>query len=87
MLTINKIKTGSLILIEQEPCKVLFCQHSKTGRAGAVLRTKLKNIKTGAIINQTFQGSDKFEEPDIESEKVQFLYKKGGYQNKTNYYK
>lgn len=78
MLTINDVKTGSLILIENEPYKVLFYQHSKMGRAGAVLRTKLKNIRTGAIINQTFQGSDKFEEPDLESKKVQFLYKDGG---------
>ena len=75
MLTINDIKVGSLILLEDEPCRVLFCQHSKTGRAGAVLRTKLKNIRTGAITNQTFQGADKFKEPDLESKKAQFLYK------------
>ncbi|MDD3607214.1 MAG: elongation factor P [Candidatus Moranbacteria bacterium] len=75
MLAINDIKVGSLILLEGEPCRVLFCQHSKTGRAGAVLRTKLKNIRTGAIVNQTFQGSDKFKEPDLESKRAQFLYK------------
>ncbi len=74
MLSINDIKVGSLILFREDPCKVTFCQHSKTGRAGAVLRTKLENLKTGAIVNHVFQGSDKFQEPDIEKKKAQYLY-------------
>lgn len=56
---------------------VLSSQHSKTGRAGAVLRTKLKNLVTGAMIDKTFQGSDKVDEADISKSKAQYLYKEG----------
>jgi elongation factor P len=74
MLDINQIKTGKKIILDGEPFAVLFDQHSKTGRAGAVLRTKLKNLKSGAIVSKTFQGADKVQEAEIEKQKAQFLY-------------
>ena len=74
MIGINGIKKGSKIIYENEPFEVIYEQHSKTGRAGAVLRTKLKNLKTGAIINKTFQGSDKVKELEIDKRQAQFLY-------------
>jgi elongation factor P len=45
------------------------------GRAGAVLRTKLRNLKTGAVLERTFQGSDKIEEAEITKTKAQYLYR------------
>jgi len=77
MLNINEIKNGKNILWNEEPFVVLSSQHSKTGRAGAVLRTKLKNLITGAMIDKTFQGSDKVEEADISKSKAQYLYQEG----------
>jgi elongation factor P len=77
MLNINEIKNGKNILWNEEPFIVLSSQHSKTGRAGAVLRTKLKNLVTGALIDKTFQGSDKVDEADISKSKAQFLYTEG----------
>jgi len=77
MLSLSEIKTGKKILWEKEPFVVLFDQHSKMGRAGAVLRTKLKNLRTGAILNKTFQGSEKVELADIEDQTAQFLYQEG----------
>ncbi len=74
MIGITGIKKGSKIIYQNEPFEVIFEQHSKTGRAGAVLRTKLKNLITGAVINKTFQGSDKIEPLEIENRKAQFLY-------------
>lgn len=75
MLNINEIKNGKNILWNNEPFVVLSSQHSKTGRAGAVLRTKLKNLINGAMIDKTFQGSDKVEEANISKSKAQYLYK------------
>lgn len=63
--------------LNNEPYLVIFHQHSKTGRAGAVLRTKLRNLKTGAVMEKTFQGSDKIEEAEISKSKAQYLYKEG----------
>lgn len=47
------------------------------GRAGAVLRTKLKNLRTGAVLDRTFQGGDKVEEADVVKTKAQYLYREG----------
>ena len=77
MLTLSGIKVGKKIIIEGEPFVVLFAQHSKMGRAGAVLRTKLKNLITGATINKTFQGADKIAPAEITTQKAQYLYADG----------
>jgi len=77
MLSISDIKTGKTLTLNNEPYLVIFHQHSKMGRAGAVLRTKLRNLKNGAVMEKTFQGSDKIEEADIVKSKAQFLYRDG----------
>ena len=77
MLGLTEIKTGKKILWNGEPFVVLEYQHSKMGRAGAVLRTKLQNLLSGAIINQTFQGADKVEEAEIAKSSAQYLYHTG----------
>jgi elongation factor P len=77
MLNLSEIKTGKTILWEEQPYAVLYHEHSKTGRAGAVLRTKLKNIVTGAVIDKTFQGSEKVDEADVTKSKAQYLYREG----------
>lgn len=77
MLSITEIKTGSHIVLNEDPYIVLTVQHSKMGRAGAVLRTKIKNLKTGSILNKTFQGAEKVEEAEIEERKGQYLYSDG----------
>ena len=77
MLGINEIKTGKNIVFEKNPFAVLYHEHSKTGRAGSVLRTRLRNLLTGAVLEKTFQGSEKVEEADISKTKAQFLYKEG----------
>lgn len=77
MLNISEIKTGKNIVYEKAPFTVLYQEHSKTGRAGSVLRTKLKNLITGAVLEKTFQGADQVEEADISKSKAQYLYKEG----------
>ncbi|KKP67942.1 MAG: Elongation factor P [Candidatus Moranbacteria bacterium GW2011_GWE1_35_17] len=77
MLNISKIKSGKNIVVEGEPYKVLYDEHSKMGRAGAVLRTKLKNLATGAVLEKTFQGADKVNEADVEKTYAQYLYQDG----------
>lgn len=77
MLNLSEIKSGKVILWEDQPYSVLYHEHSKTGRAGAVLRTKLRNIVTGAVIDKTFQGSEKVDEADVTKSKAQYLYREG----------
>ncbi len=75
MLGISEIKTGKNIIFNGIPYVVLYHEHSKTGRAGSVLRTRLKNLATGAVLEKTFQGAETVEEADIAKTKAQFIYK------------
>jgi len=77
MLGLNVLKTGVCIDYEGAPFMVISYQHSKMGRGGAVLRTKLRNLKTGATVDITFKGSDKFDEPALQKKACSFLYKDG----------
>ncbi len=77
MIGIDEIKTGKAILVGDEPHIVMSHEHSKTGRAGAVLRTKIRNLVTGAIIDKTFHGVDKVDEPVLSRSTAQFLYHDG----------
>jgi elongation factor P len=77
MLSLTEIKTGKRILWNAEPYVVVEYQHSFLGRGGAVMRTKLKNLLSGAIIDYTFQDKDKVEEAEVVKSKAQFLYHTG----------
>jgi len=76
MLDITDLKTGVIIELEGAPMEVVRYQHTKLGRGGAILRTTLKNLLTGANVERTFR-SEKFNEADITRGKAQFLYKDG----------
>lgn len=75
MLGITDLKTGVVIDYEGAPFMVISYQHSKMGRGGAVMRTKLRNLKTGSVVDITFKGSDKFDEAPLEKRTCSFLYK------------
>jgi elongation factor P len=77
MLGISDIKSGKNIVLDGTPFAVLYHEHSKTGRAGSVLRTRIKNLVTGAVLEKTFQGAEQVEEADVAKGKAQFLYKEG----------
>lgn len=77
MLGITDLKTGVAIDMNGDPCVVLTYQHSKMGRGGAVLRTKLRNLKTSAVFDITFKGGDKFEEASLDRRLCSFLYSDG----------
>lgn len=75
MLSLNEIKIGKVIRINNEPYVVIKTDHHKTGRGGAVLKVKMKNLITANILEKTFQGSEKADEAETESKKANYLYK------------
>lgn len=77
MLNLTDIKTGRTIIWNGEPYVVLEYLHSMIGRGGAVMRTKLKNLLSGSIIDYSFQGSEKVEEAEISKSHAQYLYHEG----------
>ncbi len=77
MYSITDLKVGTKVIIDGDPYAITFSQHSKQGRSGAVMRTKLKNLITGSTIDKTFQGSDKIEPAELSHKSAQFLYSDG----------
>ena len=74
MININNISNGMTIKIDQNIFQILDFQHVKPGKGPAFVRIKLKNLRTGSNIEQTFNTSVKFEKANIEKKKMQFLY-------------
>lgn len=75
MISTSDFKKGSTkILWNNEPWLVVEYQLVKPGKGGTYLRTKMKNLITGRILEETFRSAEKFEEPDLEHKKMQFLY-------------
>lgn len=75
MLSLNEIKIGALLKIGGEPYAVIKADHHKMGRGGAVLKTKLKNLLNGNVMEKTFQGNEKAEEAATETGRANYLYK------------
>jgi elongation factor P len=75
MLSINEIKPGRVIKINSQPYVVTKTDHHKMGRGGAVLKTKLRNLIDGRVLDQTFQGVQQAEEAETETKKANYLYK------------
>ena len=74
MLSMSEIKLGKVLTINNEPYQVVFTQHIKVARGGAVLKTKLKNLVNGSTLEKTFSGSDTVEIADLQRKKANFLY-------------
>jgi len=75
VISTSDFKRGSTkILRNNEPWLVISFQHVKPGKGGAFVRTKLKNLITGRILDETFRSGEKFDAPDLEYKKMQYLY-------------
>lgn len=74
MLTISDIKLGTIAKVDGEPYVVIWTQHVQMGRGGAILRTKIKNLISGAVLEKTLKGQDKWDEADLQRTKASFLY-------------
>ncbi|MFH1613339.1 MAG: elongation factor P [bacterium] len=75
MLSANDLRKGNLISLEGEIFSCTDFQRTKAGKGGAFIDTKLKNIKTGKIINKRFRSEDKLDRVYFESRKMTYLYK------------
>ena len=74
MVSTNDFKNGMAIEVEGQIFTIVEFQHVKPGKGGAFVRTKLKNIDTGAVLDRTFRAGEKFRRVRVESKKMLFLY-------------
>lgn len=74
MISTADFRNGAKIEVEGDPYIIVESQHVKPGKGGAFVRTKLKNLKTGNLIDKTFRSGERFNEPDLSEQEMQFLY-------------
>ncbi|MFH0789700.1 MAG: elongation factor P [Pseudomonadota bacterium] len=77
MVSTAEFRKGLKIEIEGKPFMIVDFQHVKPGKGGAFVRTKLKNMINGRVIDQTFRAGEKVDKPDLEEKEMQYLYREG----------
>ena len=70
-------RNGMCIEYNNKLCTIVEFQHFKPGKGGAFVRTKLRDIKTGRVVDYTFNAGTKFDSVRLETKKMQFLYSDG----------
>lgn len=75
MLAVTELKTGVTFVYKSDPYQVLAYHHHKMGRGGANIRVKMRNLRSGSVLEETFKGGDSFEEASLAKRKAQYLYK------------
>src|SRR3954471_24307108 len=73
----NQFKNGMHISLESQVWRIVEFQHVKPGKGGAFVRTKLKSIGTGSVVDKTFRAGEKFERVRTETKNMQYLYDAG----------
>ena len=74
MINVNDLKVGMTIMYENNIYSVMDTQHVKPGKGAAFVQAKLKNLRSGSIIENRFNSSDKVEPARIEKKPMQYLY-------------
>ena len=77
MISTSDFRKGAKIEYKGAPHEIIDFQHHKMGRGGAIVRTKLKNLITGSIFDDSFKGGEKFNSPNLEERSMQYLYNDG----------
>ena len=77
MATTNDLKNGMVLNLDGQLWQVLWFQHHKPGKGGAVVRSKLKNIESGKVVDRTFNADVKVEVANVDKRTMQYLYNDG----------
>lgn len=77
MISTSEFRNGARLELDGIPYYIVGFQHVKPGKGGAFVRTKLKNLKTGSVLDRTFRSGERFEEPNVDECEMQFLFSSG----------
>jgi len=77
MISTNDLKTGLTLKIDDKLWSVIDFLHVKPGKGSAFVKTKIKNVETGQVIERTFRAGEKVERAMLERSEMQYLYKEG----------
>ena len=77
MVSTSEFRNGMVLRLDGDLYYMVEFEHFKPGKGAAVVRTRLKRVKTGAMIDRTFRSGDKVDDVRLERRKMQYLYKSG----------
>lgn len=77
MISVNDFRTGLTIEVEGDVWQVVEFQHVKPGKGAAFVRAKMKNIRSGAVIERTFRAGEKVPRARLDKREMQYLYNDG----------
>jgi elongation factor P len=77
MIDVNDLRKGVTFELDGQLLRVIEYHHHKPGRGNAVIRTKVRNLRTGATFEKTFQSGDRVQDVRIEAREMQYLYHDG----------
>ncbi len=77
MATTNDLKNGMTLNLDGQLWSVVDFQHVKPGKGGAFVRTKLKNVMSGKVVDRTFNAGVRVEQASVDKREMQYLYREG----------
>ena len=77
MISTSEFRNGSKVELNGEPFTIVEFQHVKPGKGGAFVRTKLKSLRTGNVMERTYRSGEKLDTPDLDEKDMKFLYAAG----------
>jgi elongation factor P len=75
----NDVRNGMALALPEGLFTVVEFQHVKPGKGGAFVRTKIKNVKTGAVLDRTYRADEKLEQAIIDKREMQYLYRESAH--------
>ena len=76
-ISTNDFKNGWTVMVDSNLMQIVEFQHVKPGKGPAFVRTKLKNVRTGSVIEKTFRAGESLERVNIDNREMQYLYRDG----------
>jgi len=84
MISSNDFKTGLTIILDNNLYQIVEFLHVKPGKGAAFVRSKLKNVETGQVVEKTFRAGEKMETAHLEKNEMQYLYTDGTHYTMMN---
>jgi len=73
----NEFKNGLKLMIDNDPCSIVECEFVKPGKGQAFTRVKIRNLKTGRVVERTYKSGESVEAADVMDTEMQYLYNDG----------
>jgi elongation factor P len=78
MISVTQLRNGTTYLADGDPYKVIKYTHTHISRGSGTIKVKVRNLRTGAVLDKTYKGGEKVDDVEVNKKRMQFLYKEDG---------